>query len=96
VALFRPSDTRLDAGERAEGLPVRIVDISGRGAVRSVECQSVSGHHLIAEIAEAAASRLEVGQKARLSARRVVIEAAEGRSRVQTAQSRSRAESAAG
>ncbi len=96
VALFRPSDTRLDAGERAEGLPVRIVDISGRGAVRAIACQTVGGHHLIAELAEAAASRFEVGQKARLSARRVVIEAAGGRPRLQPAQSRPQAATAAG
>ena len=74
MAMFRPADTRLDAGSHGQGLAVRIVDVSGRGAVRSVACRTLIGHRLLAEIAEPFASRLEVGQRMRLSARRVAVE----------------------
>jgi sulfate transport system ATP-binding protein len=73
IALFRPADTRLDAGANAEGLPVRITEIQGRGAVRLVSCQALSGDRFTAELAEPAAGAFEIGQKARLSARRVVL-----------------------
>ncbi len=74
TALFRPEDTRLDAGPHAEGLPVRIVEIRGRGSLRLVECQALSGHRLVAELSEAAAGAFEAGQRVRLTARRVVID----------------------
>jgi sulfate transport system ATP-binding protein len=72
-ALFRPADTRLDAGPHAEGLPVRIVEIGGRGAIRQIACQALGGSRLTADVAEAAAAQFEVGQRVRLTARRVVI-----------------------
>jgi sulfate transport system ATP-binding protein len=74
-ALFRPDDTRLDAGSHAEGLPVRILEIRGRGSVRQIECQALSGHRVTAEVAEAPAAQFEVGQRVRLTARRVVLSA---------------------
>jgi sulfate transport system ATP-binding protein len=74
VALFRPEDTRLDASVGAEGVPVRVVDIRGRGSLRLIDCLAVGGEHLIAEVAEAAAGPFRVGREARLVARRVVIE----------------------
>lgn len=77
VALFRPEDTRLDAGPRAEGLPARVADIRGRGPVRSITCQVLSGQRLVAEIAEAAAERFEIGQRVHVTVRRVVLDAGE-------------------
>ena len=70
--LFRPSDTHLAAGPGAEGLPVRVVTVAGRGAVRRVECQALSGHRFAAEIPEHLAGQLQVGERARLSARRAM------------------------
>ncbi len=72
-ALFRPEDTRLDGGAHAEGLPVRIVEIHGRGSLRLIECQALSGHRLTAELSETLAGQFEVGQRVRLAARRVVL-----------------------
>ncbi len=72
VGLFRPSDTLLDAG--ADGLPVRISAIAGRGAIRQIDCQAVSGHHLTADLPEHVAERFEVGQRVRLSARRAMVD----------------------
>jgi sulfate transport system ATP-binding protein len=77
AALFRPEDTRLDAGPRAEGLPARIVDIRGRGPVRSITCQILSGQRLVAEVPEAASERFEIGQRVHLTVRRVVLDADE-------------------
>ena len=76
TALFRPADTRLDASAHAEGLPVRVVEAGGRGALRIVECQALSGQRLTAEVAEALAPRFEPGQRVRLTVRRVVIDTA--------------------
>ena len=76
VALFRPADTRLDAGAGAEGLPVRVVEAHGRGSVRLVECQALSGHRFIAEMTETLAAQFEAGKRARLTARRVVVDIA--------------------
>ncbi|HEY7852975.1 MAG TPA: sulfate/molybdate ABC transporter ATP-binding protein [Caulobacteraceae bacterium] len=70
--LFRPSDTHLAAGPAAEGLPVRVAAIAGRGAVRRVECQALSGRRFAAEVPEHLAVQLEVGERARLSARRAM------------------------
>ena len=75
VALFRPEDTRLDAGPRADGLPARVVEIRGRGPVRSITCQLLGGQRLVADVAEAAADRFEIGQRAHLTVRRVVLDA---------------------
>jgi len=75
VALLRPEDTRLDAGPGAEGLPVRVSAISGRGAARRVECQAAGGHRLVAQVPEALAGDYVIGQGARLTARRVALEA---------------------
>ena len=75
VALFRPADTRLDLGPNAAGLPVRIVDIRGRGALRTIECQTLGGLRLTAELTEQAAAAFEAGQRAKLTARRAVIDA---------------------
>ena len=74
-ALFRPEDSRLDAGAHAEGLPVRIIAIGGRGSVRLIECQALTGHRVTVEIAEGPAAQFEIGQRVRLTARRVVLEA---------------------
>ena len=77
VALFRPADTRLDSAAAAEGLPVRVLAVTGRGALRSVECQAVSGRRFTAELTEQAAAGFEPGRRARLSARRVVVDVAD-------------------
>jgi sulfate transport system ATP-binding protein len=74
VALFRPSDTRLDGGPVGDGLPVRVVEVRGRGAVRAVECQAVSGQRLTAELPEHIAVHFEAGQRVRLTARRVMVD----------------------
>jgi len=73
-ALFRPADTCLDAGAAGDGLPVRVVQIGGRGAIRTLECLALSGHRLFAELPEHLAVRFEVGQRVRLTARRVIVE----------------------
>jgi sulfate transport system ATP-binding protein len=75
-ALFRPADTCLDAGATGDGLPVRVVQIAGRGAIRTVECQALSGHRLFADLPEHLAVRFEVGQRVRLTAKRVMVEPA--------------------
>ncbi len=75
VALFRPEDTRLDAGARADGSPARVVEIRGRGPVRSITCQVLGGQRVVADVAEAAAERFEIGQLVHLSVRRVVLDA---------------------
>jgi sulfate/thiosulfate transport system ATP-binding protein len=75
VALFRPEETRLDAGARAEGSPARVVEIRGRGPVRSITCQLLGGQRVVADAAEAAAERFEIGQRVHFSARRVVLDA---------------------
>ena len=74
VALFRPHDTRLHPGSAAPGLPVRVLAVSGRGAVRIVECQAVSGERFNAELTEHLASQFEPGQRVRLTAERVVVD----------------------
>ena len=74
VALFRPSDTRLDAGPVGKGLPVCVVEVRGRGAVRAVQCQSVGGHRLTAELPEHIAVHFESGQRVRLTAGRVMVD----------------------
>ncbi len=78
VALFRPHDTRLHAGA-GQGLPVRVLKVSGRGAARLVECQALSGERFNAELSEAAASQFEPGQRARLTAERVMVDFAAAR-----------------
>jgi sulfate transport system ATP-binding protein len=75
VALFRPEDTRLDAGPRAEGLPARVIEVRGRGPMRGVTCQVLGGQRLVADVTEAAAERFEIGQRVHLTVRRVVLEA---------------------
>lgn len=74
TALFRPEDTRPDPSSRAEGMPARVVEIRGRGSVRSITCQILGGQRLVAEVAEAAAERFEIGQRVHLTVRRVVLE----------------------
>lgn len=74
TAMFRPSETRLDAGPNAEGLPVRVVESRGRGPVRSVECQTLGGQRLVADMPENQAAAFAAGDRARLSAGRVVID----------------------
>ena len=74
VALFRPHDTRLHAGSGAQGLPVRVLAVTGRGAVRGVECQALSGERFSAELAEHAATQFEPGQRVRLTAERVMVD----------------------
>jgi sulfate transport system ATP-binding protein len=74
TAMFRPSETRLDAGHNAEGLPVRIVAARGRGALRVLECQALSGQRLVVELPEAQAAGFAVGDRARLSAVRAMID----------------------
>jgi sulfate transport system ATP-binding protein len=72
MGLFRPSDTLLDAG--AEGLPVRITSVAGRGAIRQIDCHALGGHRLTAELPEHLAARFEVGQRVRLTARRAMVD----------------------
>jgi sulfate/thiosulfate transport system ATP-binding protein len=74
VALFRPHDTRLHAGAGSQGLPVRVLKVSGRGAARLVECQALSGERFNAELSEQLAGQLEPGQRARLTAERVMVD----------------------
>lgn len=74
VALFRPSDTRLDAGGGPEGLAVRVTDIRGRGAARVIECKAVDGRRLHAELPQPLAAGFEPGQGARLTAVRVMVD----------------------
>jgi sulfate transport system ATP-binding protein len=74
VALFRPHDARLHAGVAGHGLPVRVTKVSGRGVVRMVECQALSGERFSVELAEAMASPFEPGQRARLTAERVMVD----------------------
>ena len=76
MGLFRPSDTYLDASPSAEGLPVRLISISGRGAVRLIECQALSGHRFTAELPEHLAAGFEAGGRARLTARRAMVDLA--------------------
>jgi sulfate transport system ATP-binding protein len=76
TALFRPEDTHLDAGARADGSPARVVEIRGRGPVRSITCQFLAGQRVVADVAEAAAERFEIGQRVHLNVRRVVLDAA--------------------
>ena len=73
-ALFRPGDTCLDAGSIGDGLPVRVVQIGGRGAIRTLECLALGGQRLFAELPEHLAVRFEIGQRVRLTARRVMVE----------------------
>jgi sulfate transport system ATP-binding protein len=84
TALFRPEDTSLDAGPRAEGMPARVVEIRGRGPTRSLTCQLLGGQRLVADAAEAIADRFETGQSVRLTVRRVVLEAEEAGRRDET------------
>jgi sulfate transport system ATP-binding protein len=74
VALFRPYDTRLHSAPTAPGLPVRVVSVIGRGALRTVECQAVSGERFSAELTEQLADQFEPGQRVRLTAERVMVE----------------------
>ena len=74
TAMFRPSETRLDAGANAEGLPVRVIETRGRGAVRSVECQALSGQRLVVDLPENQAAGFASGDRARLTAARVMID----------------------
>ena len=74
TALFRPSDTRLDADEAAEGLSVRIADIGGRGVVRLIQCQAPGGRDFIAELPEHLAAGFTIGQPVRLRPGRVVVD----------------------
>jgi sulfate transport system ATP-binding protein len=76
VGLFRPYDTRLDAAPGAAGLAVRVIDVRGRGGVRTVECETKSGVRLSAELASDVAARFAPGAMARLVASRVVVELA--------------------
>jgi ABC-type Fe3+/spermidine/putrescine transport system ATPase subunit len=70
--LFRPSDTHLAAGPGAEGLPVRLIGIAGRGAIRRIDCQAVSGLVFAAEMPEHLCGALAVGERARLTVRRAM------------------------
>jgi hypothetical protein len=53
---------------------VRVVQVGGRGAIRTLECLALSGHRLFAELPEHLAVRFEVGQRVRLTAKRVMVE----------------------
>jgi sulfate transport system ATP-binding protein len=72
--LFRPSDTHLAAVPGAEGLPVRVTGIAGRGAIRRVECQALGGLRFAAEMPEHLCGPLEVGERAFLTARRAMAD----------------------
>ena len=74
VALFRPTDTGLDAGQGAEGLPVRVVEVRGRGSLRRVECLAANGRRFTAEMAADLSAVFTSGLDARLTARRVIID----------------------
>jgi sulfate transport system ATP-binding protein len=73
VALFRPHDTRLHPNG-GQGLPVRVVKVSGRGAARLIECQALSGERFSAELAEPFAAQFQPGQRVRLTAERVMVD----------------------
>jgi sulfate transport system ATP-binding protein len=74
MALFRPTDTGLDAGRNAHGLPVRVVEVRGRGPLRKVECQASNGRRFTAEMAADLSAVFTSGLDARLTARRVIID----------------------
>jgi len=74
VGLFRPCDTELGVEASGDGLPVRVVQIRGRGAMRVIECESAAGHRLTAEVPEHLAADFEAGQRTRLTARRAMVE----------------------
>ncbi len=76
VVLFRPSDTVLDVADGAEGLPVRVIGVSGRGLARRIACQALTGHRFTAEIPTSEAQLFEVGQRARMRASRIVVDSA--------------------
>jgi len=75
VALFRPHDTVLHDAGAGEGLAARIVGVSGRGAVGRVDCRTLGGVGLAAEMPRHLLSGYEVGQDISLTARRVVFDA---------------------
>jgi sulfate transport system ATP-binding protein len=77
VALFRPGDTRLDLDPGAAGLLVKLTGVAGRGPLRQVTCLAPDGARLSADIAEDHAAPLAPGQAARLTIRRVALEARE-------------------
>jgi ABC-type sulfate/molybdate transport systems ATPase subunit len=77
TALFRPFDTVLDGAEGADGLPVRVVGLGGRGAAPRIECQALTGQRFIAEIPPREAERFEVGARVRMRASRVVVDFSE-------------------
>jgi sulfate transport system ATP-binding protein len=76
VVLFRPHETVLDANADAPGLPVRVIEIGGRGAVCVVECAAPDGERFLAEMPRLEATRFQTGRDIRLTARRVMVEAA--------------------
>ena len=53
---------------------MRVLAVSGRGAVRMVECQALSGERFNAELTEQLANQFEPGQRVRLTADRVVVD----------------------
>jgi sulfate transport system ATP-binding protein len=81
VALFRPEDACLDTAPGAPGLPVTITAITGRGPIRRIACEvvaegrdpSVAGRALVADVDAGAAAGLEIGRRAALTVRRVVL-----------------------
>jgi hypothetical protein len=48
----------------------------GRGALRVVECQALGGQLLVVELPEAQAAGFSTGDRARLSAARVMVDGA--------------------
>jgi sulfate/thiosulfate transport system ATP-binding protein len=76
IVLFRPHETVLEANADAPGLPVRVIASNGRGAVCMVECAAPDGERFLAEMPRLEATRFGIGQGVRLTARRVMVEAA--------------------
>jgi sulfate transport system ATP-binding protein len=74
MGLFRPSETEISAA--GEGLPVRVVAVSGRGPVMRIEVETADGVMLAAEMSAALASQLTPGLPARLTARRAMADLA--------------------
>jgi sulfate transport system ATP-binding protein len=77
MALFRPEDVRLNLDPGVEGLPARVTDVGGRGAVRRVGCLTAGGARVAADVAEDRAQPLVAGLTVRLTIRRVVLETTE-------------------
>ena len=74
VGLFRPSDTSLAPATAADGMMVRVTSVAHRGAIRRIECETPAGARLLADLPESLAAGFKAGDRARLSARRAMVD----------------------